>query len=468
MYCQTDSTFLEFEKEFNNFNVKIDKEFIDFRDKSNQEFAAFLKQSWSKFYVESPIEKPIDDKPITPTKFIPNKGVTPKDTVLEPLKVIIEKEDEKEEKPSAFEDSVNQKSLTGELIDILFYGTTFQFRFEKQKQIFCKGILEQDVSTFWSEISKTDYQIYIQDFINYKARFSLNDWALYELVVRLSQKLYSDKSSLIAFQFFCLNQLGYDAKVARADQSLVLLLNMKNEVFGISYIKITDKFYYIMNSNSNKGIYTFSSSFNKQLYPIDLKITKSITCFENVKTRTIRFGDKPYVFSIDYSPELVDFYNNLPLTDFPVFFNSTISNITHQSLIKNIKPLIVGKTEMEAVAFLLSFVQNGFEYKTDAGQFGKEKYFFVEDILHYPFSDCEDRSVFFSHLVKDLLGLEVIGLLYENHIATAVRFNQSVSGDAIHFDGNSYVVCDPTYIGAFAGMSMPQYEGVRPTIIKID
>ena len=132
-----------------------------------------------------------------------------------------------------------------------------------------------------------------------------------------------------------------------------------------------------------------------------------------------------------------------------------------------LKPLVDGKSELEAVNLLLRFVQTSLKYKTDEGQFGIENYLFPEETIFYPYSDCEDRSIFFAWLVRNLLGLEVVGLDYPGHIAAAVRFNEKVKGDAFRMNGKRYVVTDPTYINASAGMSMPDFKKSKPGIIRI-
>ena len=134
---------------------------------------------------------------------------------------------------------------------------------------------------------------------------------------------------------------------------------------------------------------------------------------------------------------------------------------------KELKPMLIGLNELDAVNLLLNFVQKKFEYKTDNEQFGKEKWFFPEDQLHYPYSDCEDRSVFFTYLVKKLLNLKVIGLNYPGHVAIAVAFNGSVNGYAINYKGYSYIIADPTYIGATAGMCMPQFVNIKPKVVEL-
>jgi hypothetical protein len=112
-------------------------------------------------------------------------------------------------------------------------------------------------------------------------------------------------------------------------------------------------------------------------------------------------------------------------------------------------------------------VQKSFAYKTDDDQFGHEKYMLADETVFYPYSDCEDRAFFFAYLVKKLVGLDVIGLDYPGHVATAVNFSIDLPGDSVIRNGKKYLVCDPTYINANLGMAMPQFKSVKPDIIKI-
>ena len=91
----------------------------------------------------------------------------------------------------------------------------------------------------------------------------------------------------------------------------------------------------------------------------------------------------------------------------------------------------------------------------------------MDENFYYPACDCEDRAILFSNLVKDLLsGLDAVLLDYPNHIASAVRFNEDISGDYILLDGKKYLICDPTYIGAPIGMCMDRFKSVPPEIIR--
>ena len=123
-------------------------------------------------------------------------------------------------------------------------------------------------------------------------------------------------------------------------------------------------------------------------------------------------------------------------------------------------------TEQQAVNFLLRFVQTSLKYETDEQQFGEENYLFPEETLFYPYSDCEDRAVLFAWLVRSLLKLDVVGLDYPGHVAAAVNFSEKVTGASINYQGKRYVVTDPTYINAGAGMVMPGYQQYEPRIIS--
>jgi hypothetical protein len=89
-----------------------------------------------------------------------------------------------------------------------------------------------------------------------------------------------------------------------------------------------------------------------------------------------------------------------------------------------------------------------------------------EETLFYPYSDCDDRAILYAYLVRELTGLEVVGLLYPSHLTTAILL-PGVSGDTIMHNGKRYLAADPTFIGADIGMTMPQLKGQAPQVIEI-
>jgi len=110
--------------------------------------------------------------------------------------------------------------------------------------------------------------------------------------------------------------------------------------------------------------------------------------------------------------------------------------------------------------FVLHFVQKSFEYQIDDQQFGREKVMFAQETLYFEKSDCEDRAILFSYLIKELFGVGVIGVKYKDHMTTAL--NVPMEGDLVRAGSRKFVVADPTYINATIGQSMPQYKSLRP------
>ena len=136
-------------------------------------------------------------------------------------------------------------------------------------------------------------------------------------------------------------------------------------------------------------------------------------------------------------------------------------------MLDGLRPLVEGKSELDAVNLILRFVQISLEYKTDDDQFGREKFLFPEETLFYPYADCEDRTILFAFLVHHLTGLPVVALEYPGHVAAAVSFSQPVDGASFRFENKVWTITDPTYINASAGMAMPFYQGKAPKVHKV-
>jgi len=128
------------------------------------------------------------------------------------------------------------------------------------------------------------------------------------------------------------------------------------------------------------------------------------------------------------------------------------------------QPVVPVPQPLESVKQKLTFLF----YQTDEEQFGYKRPLFADETFYYPASDCEDRSILFSILIRELLGLEVVLLHYPNHITTAVHFrDETVNGDYLMIDNKKFIVCDPTYIGANIGQAMRQLKNVSAEVVKL-
>ena len=117
---------------------------------------------------------------------------------------------------------------------------------------------------------------------------------------------------------------------------------------------------------------------------------------------------------------------------------------------------------------LLNLVQTGFVYEYDDKVWGYDRAFFSEESLYYPYCDCEDRAIMLSRWVRDLLGLETLLVYYPGHLAMAVAFDEPVAGDYIVYKNKHFTICDPTYINAPVGATMPSMDNAKATVILLN
>lgn len=366
--------------------------------------------------------------------------------------------------------------VSGKKISLDFYGTDLTMRYDPAlKASLGRTIGAKSISSFWETLSKADYEGMLKQLKHYKQELKLNDWGYHLLTHRAGERIYGkrNKNDVSLFVWFILSKSDYDTKVGYSDDDIFLLSPSKNSLYGISFLKLDGKKYYALSFDGKKkkmgSLYTYKGKYPGSSDLMDYGIYETPQVASKVKSRNLKFKyrGKRYTVPVKYNKMVPEYFEYYPQTEFEVYFNASVSNEAAYSLIKALKPLVEGKTEGEAVNIIIRFVQTAFEYKTDDGQFGREKYLMPDETLFYPYSDCEDRSIIFAYLVNKLVGLEVVGLHYPGHMAAAVRFNSDIKGDAVRYKGKKYIITDPTYVNADIGNAMPQFKKVVPKVIPI-
>lgn len=443
---------------FNDYKASLDKEFSDMLKKDWQAFKAYKSKT--------PYSKPKPKKmPIAKTK-PPKKQKSPK--VLPPK---ISPPDPVPAPPPPPPSTPNEPKKPNKE-ELVFYGTKVQFSTIDKLDVKLSGVDKKGISDFWQNVSKIDQSANIKELKYYKKALQLNFWGTFLLASALSETRFKTQNEQNLYTWFLFTRLGIDSKVSYDKKRVYLMVYSPKLIYGTNFIKIDKKPYYIINKYNKKqrisAIHTYKGDYSKSAHPIDLSIKKPIHLSQKTKKIKVAFKyqGKKYAAIIPYNQNVIDFYQNFPQSAYEIYFDAQMSNQTKAFVLKFLSQSIRGKSEYEAVNMILRFVQTGFAYKTDDDQFGHEKTFFPEELFGYPYSDCEDRSVLFSYLVKKLLGLDVVGVLYSGHMATAVRFSTPIKGDSFRVNGKRYTVCDPTYINANIGMAMPQYKRAKFKVVK--
>lgn len=327
---------------------------------------------------------------------------------------------------------------------------------------------ENAIADAYEAMCKADYKALVDDCRKVKKELNLNDWGIFLFVREASKTLCTDENAAVVMQQFLLNELGYKSKMARrADRNQMLLFVAAGcQVYGHPYFTKDGLNYYNLTSNESCQFYMCQEDSPKAKSKLNMQVNHAPALNAGMVNSVHKNRSGSVAVSVDVPKSLMEFYGSMPQCDYSVYVNAEVNPSVASKVLSTLAPLVNGKSEAEAANLLINFVQTGFQYATDQEQFGYEKPFFVEELFYYPYCDCEDRSVLYSYLVRNLLKLDVVLLDYPNHIATAVCFNENVSGDFVTVGGKKYVVCDPTYIGASIGKAMPQFKNVAAKVLK--
>ncbi|GHV66903.1 hypothetical protein FACS1894199_11270 [Bacteroidia bacterium] len=443
------------------------KEFSDYRNKVNAEFADFMRKEWESFQAFKGIPTPTKPKPVAAPQATPERQVAASPIPfkeIQPLPMPTVPRAPLAPIPPASRPTPAQPTFS-----FTFYNTVCKVSLDASQKFTLRNITENSVADAWKTLSDSRYNDLLNDCLNLREELNLCDWGYIEMLKALSEKFFGKPcNEAVLLQMYILTQSGYKVRIARVGERLALLVPFQQTVYEYTYVPIQGQ-NYVMTDKSIKGgkIFLLNHEFPKEQ---QASLQPSQPNFPIVATPVKEFVSKRYPdlhLSISTNKNLLDFYNTYPRSEWNLYVAASLSETLKQELYPTLKQKLSGKSEKEAVNILINFVQTAFEYKTDEEQFGAERPLFADETFFYPYSDCEDRSILFSILVKELLHLDVILLNYPNHLATAVCFQQEVTGDYLTIEGKTYIICDPTYIGADIGNAMPQYQNTPAKVIRL-
>lgn len=465
------NTFQDYAKQqqsdFANFSKANQDGFKKYRDSLNMEYAKFLENEWKSFDLQKkapPLINPIPKPPVfdnTILKPIPYKiPVIALPEQLKPLPIAM---------PLLIPTPLPKEKYN---LKAFFFGTRISLESTDKPSIHLSGTSEKEVATYWTALSKLPhYNKWINDVLHIKAELQLNDWGVY-LLLNSFFSAYLPQGSAneqVIFSVFMLNQLGYRAKIGRNANELVSLAAFDCLVYNTPYYTYNNIRYSVLNSEQKnlQSLQTCPMEYGGAKYNINMEIRVMPNLSEDFQTKVMSIGKD--TFEMEYNKNVVNFCATYPCIENHIYAEAALDSILLESIETQIAPNILNKSQEEAVNFLLHFVQNAFQYKTDDEQFGHEKSFFAEETIASDYSDCEDRAILFTQLVRRLLKMPVVLVSYPGiHLATALKFqNQDIPGDYFTIDGSKYLICDPTYIDADLGMSMPELSNIAVEIIKL-
>lgn len=352
---------------------------------------------------------------------------------------------------------------------IAYGGLAFYLNNSLNRKCSLNGLNENAIADAYEALCNSDYKPLLADCAQIRKDLRLNDWGVFTLVRQVADTYCGTANESIVMQQFLLNEMGYKARMARkaTEDKMMLFVATDCSIYAHPYITLNGQNYYNLSGNNEQcQFYMCQKDSPKAKNSVGMQLKEAPLFPGTVVSFTHQAKGSAARVTVDVPKALMDFYKDYPQCDYSVYFNAPVNAAMENRILSSLAPLVQGRNEADAANILINFVQTAFQYQTDGQQFGYEKPFFVEELFYYPYSDCEDRAMLFSYLVRKLLGLDVVLLDYPEHIATAVRFNGNVSGDYLMVNGRKYIVCDPTYIGASIGMTMPRYKTVSAKVLK--
>lgn len=466
----------ENQDDFEAFRAGIHEDFNKFRDEINREFIEFVRNPWKEFESVAPVPKP-KQEPVPPV-VIPKEdkdSVPVKSTPIEIDTIIKPSPITPQPKPI---EPIPENDLADEhMVSVSLFGTTCSIRFYKNKEYSIKQVSEKGIADALTILATEKYDNFIVDCLKYRDELRLCDWAYLALVKKASEKACgngtNESNLLIAY---VLIQSGYKIRLAISSDKLYVLYASNHCVFDKSSYSVDGDILYGMEelpSNLRISRASFPEEQNVSLLitqqplfskKMSEKRTISSTKYPNVKVET------------QSNKNLLDFYSTYPssyyddnyMTQWSLYANTPMATEIQNEIYPVLKRELAGLSEYECVCRILNWVQTGFEYEYDDKVWGHDRTFFAEETLFYPYCDCEDRSILFTRLVRDLTNLDCILVYYPGHLATAVNFNSNMNGDYILLNRKKFVICDPTYIGAPVGVTMPKMNNSSAGVILLN
>lgn len=375
-------------------------------------------------------------------------------------------EAEEEEIDPAYED-----------VNFTYFGTNLKVRMLEGFKFRLPDLKEQTLSDTWKLLSTPRFNNTIRDFLVIRYERNLCDWAYIEMLYEMAQEYFGKGTNEAMFftgYMYC--QSGYMMRLGKTDDKLYLLFASKHFIY--------DHLFYHMDGNDffllgNEQIYNLQICDSKYMKEGAMSLfVQSGVSLDPDWSDTRRFKSTKYsdfVFDVKVNKNLINFYNQYPtsmidgnfMTRWATYANTPLDPSVKEQIYPVIAKHLKGMSQPEAINHLLSMLQTGFEYKLDNEVWGHDRAFFAEETLFYEGCDCEDKSILFSRIVRDILDMKVLLVYFPGHLLTAVHFDKDVEGLYCTYEGEKYVFCDPTFRGASFGRIYPEYVNEQPTVIEL-
>lgn len=506
-------------EQFDSFKQKNQSDFQEFRRQINSQYSKFLEERWHPIERKETPPPPEEPKPVPPVIFdeketpkpeppkpieirrviVPPKPVAPPEPVaplgddIQPNLDLIPIRGSRPVKPKDLPApiatvpqgntkpnlDINMPTIAPRepMVSVKYYGTPLNLRWDRKNNFRVAGLDEKSVANTWQTLSDGRADALLRDCLDLRQRLELDDWAYIKLLDAVSSTIATkdtNEAALLMAWLYC--QSGYKMRLAATDSRLYMLFSSDHLIYNYSYYSLNGETFYAYNC-TEKGLRVSPAEFPKER-PLSLIIANEPRLASDLSDeRQLKSRRYDLDITSQTNKNLLALYDTYPtsyvggdiMTRWAMYANVPASDEFKEFLYPAMRQAVSGKSKRDGAEILLNWVQTSLKYEYDETVWGQDRAFFADESIYYPFCDCEDRSILFSRLVRDILGLDVVLVYYPGHLATAVDFDEAEPrGDYLKLKDRLFTVCDPTYIGASTGRTMPGMDNASAQVILLD
>ena len=487
------------QQQYQQFYSDKQAEYDAFRKRVNDEYAEFMRKTWEAFPTH-PADKPKEEKPVKPQAYKdpaptpspqpapqpktepkqeqkpqptpqPQTEPAPKPIPVQPEVVVVPKP---APAPKPIAPVKPKEEIPSKRVSVAYYGTIMSLGFPSPDNLKLATLNENAIADAWNVLSDKKYDITVKSALDLRSSNDLCDWANMDVLRALTEKQYGKTNEAVLMQAFLMTQSGYRIRIGMASGKLYMLVASLYQIYGMQYIKLDGTKFYITGNKGDEQLQICEAKFDKE-QSLSLQIATLPKLGEELSDKRKLTSRKGVSATVSVNKNLIEFFGSYPdasingdvSTRWAAYANTPLDKNVKNALYPALKNVIGNMNEKDAVNILLNWVQTAFKYGYDNEIWGGDRPFFAQETLYYPYSDCEDRAILFSRLVRDLVGLDVVLLYYPGHLATAVGFKSEVNGDWLTYKNRKYTVCDPTFENAPVGRTMPGMDNQKAKIIAL-
>ena len=347
-------------------------------------------------------------------------------------------------------------------VDISFYSENLSLSFDSEilfaasiaPDLYSSVTNRSQVEEFYRTLEKKNHQQLLKNLQAQKEQLQLNDWLYYELMKKSVDAIFYkySKNHRTLVNWFLLAKSGYDARITYQKNVLYLNVYTTDALFEIPIIKENGRPLANLSSIHHKDgkamnmLYVCSFVPNPKGKNFTFHFQQLPKLRPVVATKKIFFEtrDADFEITVDFDETIVNLMRHYPFIAEHKYLEMPLSETLAASLIPTIKKITKDKTWKESLEIIAALTRTGFAYKTDEEVYGKSKPMIPEEIFHYRYSDCEDRSALFYAIAKEVVRMPMIAIAFPDHITIAVATPTPIGQTGINYNGKKYYICDPT------------------------